>query len=302
MPVYNVDQYIAESIESVINQTFTDWELIIVNDGSTDKTSDIAASFQDSRIKVITQENQGVSVARNNGILAASRAYVAFLDGDDLWSNDFLETMVRAKESTVEPIVYCGWYRFWDDGKEQHRQFPYLDGNILYDYIADTISIHVNTLLINRQFLLDTGVQFTPGCHFGEDNEFISKLLCHTPVISVPKAMMKYRSRVGSACGSGSSFRKSLDTIGKVERVNDYIYQKYRQADRERLLELGADRLCYERYRSILHAIREKEYNAALAALEDHPAIEIRGIYKNLHHRMKWAIINSKIQLLWKFL
>ncbi len=90
IPVYNVQSYIAATIQSVINQTYPDWELLLVDDGSTDESIEICRQFQDSRIKIIRQANRGVSGARNTGIRHAKGDYLAFLDGDDLWHQDKL--------------------------------------------------------------------------------------------------------------------------------------------------------------------------------------------------------------------
>ena len=97
IPAYNAERYISEAIESVINQTYTNWELIIVNDGSTDNTEKIAQSYaqKDSRITYITQENKGVSVARNIGYNASKGDYLGFLDADDYWLPDNLDEKIN---------------------------------------------------------------------------------------------------------------------------------------------------------------------------------------------------------------
>ena len=91
LPVYNGSKYIKKSIESVLNQTFHDFELIIVNDGSCDNTLDIITSFNDKRIKIINQSNQGPGGARNNALKIAKGNYIMFLDSDDWYSTDALE-------------------------------------------------------------------------------------------------------------------------------------------------------------------------------------------------------------------
>ena len=94
MPVYNAQRTLAKSIESVLAQTFTDLELIIVDDGSMDRSRAIYSTFADKRIKVITQENRGLPGARNTGIRHAEGDYIAFIDSDDLWEPDKLEVHV----------------------------------------------------------------------------------------------------------------------------------------------------------------------------------------------------------------
>lgn len=91
IPLYNKEKFIENTINSVLNQTFTDYELIIVNDGSTDKSSEVVLQFEDERIHYLEQENLGVSSARNLGISFAKSDYIAFLDADDYWFSNFLE-------------------------------------------------------------------------------------------------------------------------------------------------------------------------------------------------------------------
>lgn len=100
MPAYNVDEYIEESIRSIQAQTYPNWELIVVNDGSTDTTQAVVERLasQDSRIRLVTQPNGGVSRARNRGLELARGEYISFLDGDDLWEPTFLRELIDAKK------------------------------------------------------------------------------------------------------------------------------------------------------------------------------------------------------------
>lgn len=91
MPVYNVEQYVKFAINSVLNQTYKDFELIIVDDGSTDSSLKICRSFRDPRIRIISQSNRGLAGARNSGIRASEGQYIAFIDSDDLWAKTKLE-------------------------------------------------------------------------------------------------------------------------------------------------------------------------------------------------------------------
>ncbi len=90
MPVYNVEKYVGEAIQSVLDQSFTDFELIIVNDGGTDSSLDICRSFDDPRIRIVSQRNRGLAGARNTGIAHARGEFIALLDSDDRWSPDKL--------------------------------------------------------------------------------------------------------------------------------------------------------------------------------------------------------------------
>lgn len=95
LPTYNRAQFLSETIQSVIAQKFADWELVIVDDGSTDNTQDVVKGFTDSRIKYVKQENRGVSAARNLGVSKTTAPIIAFLDSDDLWLPRKLETQLK---------------------------------------------------------------------------------------------------------------------------------------------------------------------------------------------------------------
>jgi glycosyltransferase involved in cell wall biosynthesis len=110
IPLYNKAEHIAKAIRSVLDQTFGDLELIIVNDGSTDQSLKVVKQFDDARICVINQENAGVSAARNNGVLAANNEYVAFLDADDWWSRDYLHKMHRLIRSYPDAGLWSSKY------------------------------------------------------------------------------------------------------------------------------------------------------------------------------------------------
>lgn len=109
IPVYNVEKYLRECLDSVINQTLPDIEIICVNDGSTDKSQEIIEEYKkkDNRMTLLTQSNCGAGVARNNGLNVVNGEYIAFLDGDDFYKNDFCEKMYnKAKENNAD-IVVC---------------------------------------------------------------------------------------------------------------------------------------------------------------------------------------------------
>jgi len=112
MPIYNKESRIKASIESVLKQTYRDFELILINDGSTDDSEKIAMEYykKDSRIKYYSQVNQGVSVTRNNGIDIAKGEYISFIDADDEWDRYFLEKILQ--EVSGNNVCYCGHYYF----------------------------------------------------------------------------------------------------------------------------------------------------------------------------------------------
>lgn len=95
IPVYNKEHYVFETLQSLLEQTFSDWEAIVIDDGSKDNSADIVKCIKDPRIQFFQQSNHGVSYTRNKGIEMARGEFIAFLDADDTWFPDYLETVVR---------------------------------------------------------------------------------------------------------------------------------------------------------------------------------------------------------------
>jgi glycosyltransferase involved in cell wall biosynthesis len=124
MPCYNAAAHLQSSVGSVLAQTFSDWELIAVDDGSTDNTLAWLQAQSDPRIRVHSQPNRGVSTARNVGLTEARATYVAFLDADDTWDTRFLEKMVASLQAHPQAVlVYCGWQ---NQGLEGGAGKPYV--------------------------------------------------------------------------------------------------------------------------------------------------------------------------------
>lgn len=107
IPVYNKENFIGKTLESVLKQTYADFEVIIVNDGSTDNSETIIQTFKDRRIQFFSKENEGVAVARNFGIEKAQGDYICFLDADDYWYSNFLETMHSYSQKLQEQKVFA---------------------------------------------------------------------------------------------------------------------------------------------------------------------------------------------------
>ena len=112
MPAFNAEDTILESINSVINQTYENWELIVINDGSSDNTINVVQEIKDGRIKLITQKNKGVAEARNKGIDCSSGDYIAFLDSDDIWHHKKLELQLDFFNTNQVDLLHTDFYYF----------------------------------------------------------------------------------------------------------------------------------------------------------------------------------------------
>ena len=186
MPVYGVEQYIAKAIRSVLVQTYINWELIVVNDGTKDKSRDIAENFakSDRRIRIIDKENGGLSDARNVGLKFASGEYIIFIDSDDWLEPDLLNNLVSYINDNKLDIAICGYFVDFIDN----------DGNLIEQNIRTTIPYKASSAddyfnlmgsymnfawnkLYRHEFLLQNGLQFEVGLWLIEDCEFISRVL-----------------------------------------------------------------------------------------------------------------------------
>ena len=126
IPVYNIEKYLKECLDSLVNQTFKDFEVICVNDGSKDKSLDILNEYakKDSRFIVVTQENGGSGSARNNGLSRARGKYVQFLDGDDYFEPELLEKLYNLAEKYQANISVCSSRKVDDNGNITETKNP----------------------------------------------------------------------------------------------------------------------------------------------------------------------------------
>jgi glycosyltransferase involved in cell wall biosynthesis len=186
IPLYNKEQQIAKTLQTVLNQTYQDYEILIVNDGSTDRSAEIVSSFKDERIHLIHQKNAGVSAARNRGIAEARGEFVALLDADDEWKSDYLSTQMRLVEEYPGCDVFAVNYEFCDElGKVtpttvRRLSFSGNDG-VLTNYFE--VASHSNppiwtsAMMARKSAFLTVG-GFPVGVTSGEDLLTWARLAC----------------------------------------------------------------------------------------------------------------------------
>ena len=156
-PAYNAEKYISQTIESVKAQTFSDWEMIIVDDASKDNTYTVASQFaeQDERIRVIKQPtNSGVAAARNAALDAATGDYIAFLDSDDLWMPEKLEKQYKFMENNNFALTYTMYQKFGDSEKKCGKVIK-VPKQMTYKKIFGNTSIACLTVMVNRKLVGD---------------------------------------------------------------------------------------------------------------------------------------------------
>lgn len=177
MPLYNKELEVQRAIRSVLAQSFTDFELIIVNDGSTDRSVEQVVGISDSRISLVDQVNQGVSAARNQGVSESISDLVAFIDADDEWKPEFLATIWRLSERYPDARVFATSYLMREpSGRTRQvilRGVPHdFDEGILVDYFSVAAQsdppLWSSALAVNKAALMSIG-GFPLGVRSGED-------------------------------------------------------------------------------------------------------------------------------------
>ena len=174
IPLYNKRQSVARGIRSVLAQSFTDFELLVVDDGSSDGSAAVVEGFSDSRIRVLSQENQGVSVARNRGILEAKGELVAFLDADDEWQPNHLAVMAGILEERPEIQAAGAGYCVSDGESVQEALadlFPDATQEVVVDFFEAALStqpLWSSSVVIRRSLFAQCGL-FPAGISHGED-------------------------------------------------------------------------------------------------------------------------------------
>ncbi len=199
VPAYNAEKTVLETIKSVQQQTFSDFELIVINDGSTDKTLELLNTVNDSRIKVFSYPNGGVSIARNRGITQASGEFIAVLDADDLWTPDKLELQLAALQQNPEAGVAYSWAYYMDEqGKSSQPSEPvYFEGNVYAQLLVNDFVVSCSNCLIRRQAVESVG-EFDPEVAGAADWDYWLRLAFNWPFVVVPKHQVYYRISSGS--------------------------------------------------------------------------------------------------------
>lgn len=230
VPVYNISTYIRQCIDSVINQTYQDWELILIDDGSLDDCSTICDDYaaKDIRIKVIHQENAGSSAARNTGIKASSGKWIMFLDGDDWIESNTLENCIEAARQFNADFIKFGLYYQYDESFKRIKLHPFYEEKDLFlkDLIARKISLSIWAGLYRRSLFDNLTPIFPEGLNFGEDYSVITRLLYYSEKFYVlNKALYNYRIRANGYVKS-AKWNNAQQLIGCEEIVYDFFIGK----------------------------------------------------------------------------
>lgn len=179
IPLFNKEKYIRRAVDSVLAQTYDAFELVVVDDGSDDHSLIYLESYKDTRFRVISQPNRGVSVARNTGIQATEHPYIALLDADDAWEPEFLETMVRLITNFPNAGMYLSAYKFvkQSTGRVKYPSFRGVPNEGWEGYVPDYFKsfqrrdLAKSSSVCVPRFVFDDVGRFAPGVIHTEDSD-----------------------------------------------------------------------------------------------------------------------------------
>ena len=274
MPVYNASDYLRPALDSVVHQTLTDIELICVDDGSTDNSLSIIKEYQqtDERIRILTENNAGPSIARNKGMARARGEYVIFLDADDFYDETLLEKLYNLAEEEKLDIAVCKFdiynnrkAKFEDNIKSDHGEI-FLEAGVVSkndypDVILSCTTGYVWNKLFRREFLVEKELAFDEELRVFEDTHFVVTALsladrvgkCHEKLI---------HHRVYTNQPRNKLFKKYYGQVPVVyEKIKEFLrsHGMYIPLSQS-FLNLSASR-CYKIYNLLWHDAKREFWN-----------------------------------------
>jgi cellulose synthase/poly-beta-1,6-N-acetylglucosamine synthase-like glycosyltransferase len=218
IPVYNGEKTIRETIESVLSQTFTDFELIVINDGSQDATLQIVERIQDARLKVFSYPNSGQATSRNRGIARACGEYISFIDADDLWTPDKLEAQLKGLQDNPQAAVAYSWTKCIDELGQFSRRGSHISdrGDVYAKLLLIDFIENGSNPLIRAQALTAVG-DFDESMVPSEDRDLWLRLAARYHFVAVPAPQILYRQSANSE--SANILRMEAASLRVIEQA-----------------------------------------------------------------------------------
>lgn len=267
VPAYNAEKTILETIQSIQAQTFSDFELIVIDDGSTDRTVERLNQIHDPRIKVFSYENGGLPVARNRGIQRATGEFISFIDADDLWKPDKLEAQLKALRDYPEAGVAYSWTAFIDENSNFLYAWEplYWQGDVYPKLLIRNFISSGSNILVRKQFIQAAG-EFDPQLKSVEDWDYYLRLAALCPFAVVPDYQILYRRSAQSMTSKVDVMEQANLTV--IERAfkaappelqflkNQSLANAYRYLAKQCLLNAGDRQGLSQAKQKLLKAIQ----------------------------------------------
>lgn len=229
IPLYNKEQYIEATIRSILSQDYKDYEIVIIDDGSKDKSCQVINSIKDDRIRLISQENQGVSASRNNGVLNANGKYVFFLDADDTLLDHALSNLFSTAEINKDADIIVAGFNYRNNDGEIVRIFENKEVGYLTDPFKSlwlkNVFFRTGNILIRRSLLLENPL-FNERLTLFEDIDCFYRLLRNAKVYSNNSIVLDYNRYEGGLSRKYVTFNKDFaSVINPKDCINKYEYK-----------------------------------------------------------------------------
>ncbi|MBN8702669.1 MAG: glycosyltransferase [Bacteroidetes bacterium] len=233
LPVYNCEKYLASSVESILNQSFSDFELIIINDGSKDNTLSVIKAFNDSRIVLIDQQNQGLAKALNNGIRLSRGKYIARQDADDLSYKERLLKQVNYLHSNPSVYLVGTWARIIDEngndtGRAHHH--PKENCTLKFDLCFDNPFVH-SSIMMRREIIDTVGVYDYAVHHLVQDFEYWFRISQKFEIANIPEILLDYREVNSGISKTTLAQESSAAVVAKqsAQHISFYLSESHKK-------------------------------------------------------------------------
>lgn len=333
IPVYNSSKYLRECLDSICNQSFKDWEIVAVDDGSVDESPKILDDYaaRDARIRVIHKANGGVSAARNDGLEAAIGEYVLFVDSDDWLDLEALRVSYGEAERNDADVVITDHYSFCDDG--QRKRFKFFSQNFetrertfiekiqltmlygsyspLYSESCGYLFGALWTKLFRRRILVENNVRFSTNISLFEDGLFgITAFEFVKSVVYIQEPLYNYRILSNSLCHS-----YKFNNVDLYERISKEIQNFLKRFDKEEAFwkayetrfvyyakkqvgQIFACRMSFlEKYRACRHLLKSDFYKDFLAGIPTMNLVKNERLFGYLVRFRQYFLLSLLMQI-----
>lgn len=198
IPVYNTGTILSETVASVLNQSFSDFELLLIDDGSDAATQQVLAGFNDPRIRVIRQENRGMAGARNRGLAEARGKYAAFCDHDDLWHPEKLAIQKAVLDREPAVVMVYSPVEVFGENSGAALNLPPVNGRCMIEMVRRNVICSLSCVMMRREVLTKYRISFDPECVPCDDWALYLELLRHGEIRCTEMTLVRYRMHGGS--------------------------------------------------------------------------------------------------------
>lgn len=309
IPVYNCESYIGQAIQSALDQTEKDLEVIVVDDGSTDQTCHMIRGFTDSRVRLLAgEQNAGESRARNLGVAHAKGQWIAFLDGDDWWAPQRLERLLGVAEKEEADIIMDNC-RIIDDGArypwKTARRVIRFEGIVRLDAVRFVAIDPGVNLIVRRRFLVEHEIRFDEGLIAAPDMKYgLQCIIRGGKFVVVPQAYYFYRRRPGQVTG------QSLISVIAMRKLTSALLRDVEVCADPELCRALARRLEFlkreESYQRVAQPVKEGKYWAAFRELLRQPekfsviVERLPRVFRRQSMRALWRLRELLGSVLWR--